>query len=498
MISKNQVKAWSIILLMASFISQGCALQSSPATPVLGGLPTPTAIQTVTSSIPKTPITPYQASTSTLPAVPTETTLANLLTAAQIIVTAIETNQPEMLRSLISEEGVAPGGFAQGVDLKGYNNADEIVEAFDEALDQSMPVCEGFVPNAGSLPDKATLVYRDVELDWSRFDLSGTSSGGITLTLFKQPKGWRLIYITPFDFEVDLPNLGPLQGCPAPQPTNTETAVPLTPLATTEISNSQLNLSQMSVNEWASTSPNGRWVAVGLVAFPKANTGGQQAYVRFMIFSVDGKTHWTIIDKWQEMGLGFPMPEPLSWSQDHKHFYFSHRLIPDGCSAFPFLTDLQRVNLADGTVTELLPQSAVALALAPAESQVAYIGYGERGLVLRDLVTGEERETKIDPGKDFNVGNILWSPEGNALALTLAINPCTGVYGVSKTVWAESTTILWVDAKTLQQKVLLKEDSRLFITQEWNDPGKITITDGAENSLWSLNVDTGEIARKQY
>jgi hypothetical protein len=260
-------------------------------------------------------------------------------------------------------------------------------------------------------------------------------------------------------------------------------------------STQQLDLSQMDVNEWASTSTDGRWVATGLVAFPKKNIGGQLAYVRLMIFRVDGKTHWNVIDQWQEIGLGFPVPSALKWSQDGKHFYFTHRVTPDGCSAFPFLTDLQQVNLEDGTVNELLPQSALALALAPNESQVAYIGEGARGLVLKDLVTGQERETKIDPGKGFDAGNILWSPDGKSLTLTLAINPCTGAYGVSKTVWAESTTILWVDVKTLQQKVLLKEDPHLFITSEWKEPEKITITDGEENAVWYLDVNTREITR---
>jgi len=270
-----------------------------------------------------------------------------------------------------------------------------------------------------------------------------------------------------------------------------------TPLvATQEKPDSPLDLSKMSVDEWASTSPDGRWVAVGLVAFPKENIGGQLAYISLMIFSVEGKTHWTIIDKWQEMGLGFPIPVPLKWSQDGKHFYFTHRVTPDGCSAFALLTDLQQVNLEDGAVDDLLPDPALALALAPDEAQVAYIGYGDRGLILKDLITGEERETKIDPGKDFNAGNILWSPDEDALALTLAINPCTGDYGLSKTVWAESTTILWVDAKTLQQKDLVKEDPRLFITLEWNEPGRITIADGEGNSAWYLNVNTGEITRE--
>jgi len=255
----------------------------------------------------------------------------------------------------------------------------------------------------------------------------------------------------------------------------------------------QLDLSHMNVEEWASTSPNGTWIATGLVALPKENTSGKLAYVRLMIFSTDGKTHWKIIDEWEELGLGFPKPVALKWSQDGKHFYFTHRVSPDGCSAFPFLTDLQQVNLQNGIVENLLPDPVLALALSPDDSLVAYFS---SGLILRDLINGEKREIKIDPGTVFDAGNLLWSPDSKSLALTLAINPCTGVYGISKTVWAESTTILWVDAKTLQQKVLVKEDPRLFVTTEWNEPDTITVIDGKENSLWYLNVNTGEVLKK--
>jgi WD40 repeat protein len=154
------------------------------------------------------------------------------------------------------------------------------------------------------------------------------------------------------------------------------------------------------------------------------------------------------------------------------------------------------VSLQNGSVEDLLPDPALALALSPDDSQLAYFyGSSERGLVVRDLATGEERETKIDPGKDFDVGKILWSPDRESLALTLAINPCTGDYGLSKTVWAESTTILWIHAKTLQQKVLVDEDPRWFVTLEWNEASKIVITDGEENSLWHLDVNSGEITR---
>jgi hypothetical protein len=477
MVAKNQYRIPLIVLVATLLISQGCG--SSP-----------TAVSTPVESIVTAP--------------------PEVVANVQIVVTAIQTKQPELLRSLIGEDGVAIAGFAQEVDFKGHNNADEIIAAFERVLEQSTPVCEGFVSYMGALPDKVILVYRNLELDWSQFGFGGTNSDGMSIQLFNTSDSWRLVFITPFNFERDLPLLGTLQACPAvspvipsptqvftetSSPTSTETAISSIPSITPEISNNELNLFGMNVQEWASTSPDGKWVAVGLVAFPKENIGGQQAYIRLMIFSADGKIHWMIFDKWEELNLGFPIPAPLKWSRDSKHFYFTHRVTPDGCSAFSLLTDLQQVNLADGTVTELLPQSAVTLALAPDQSQVAYVGQGDRGLILKDLVTGEERETEIDPGKEFDAGNIMWSPDGNALALTLAINPCTGEYGGSKTVWAESTSILRVDANTLQQRVLVEEDPRWFITWEWNEAEKITITDGVENSLWHLDVNTREITK---
>src|SRR5688572_20428110 len=201
MVARHLFRAPIVVLLLGLFLCQACgeitSTTEATVTPTVT-FPTPTVL----------------APTGTMPAVPTPTTPADLLAAVQIVVKAIETNQPEMLRPLIGEEGVAPGGFAQGVDLKGYNNADEIVSAFDTALDRSNPVCEGFVPYMGALPDKATLVYRGMKFDWSQWGLSGTSAGGTTLTLFNMPEGWRLIYITPFDFEWGPPILGPMQDCP--------------------------------------------------------------------------------------------------------------------------------------------------------------------------------------------------------------------------------------------------------------------------------------------
>ena len=181
MISKGRTKLRLIILLVALFISQGCDQFASPTPSPVG---------------------------------PTATIPPDFITNVQIVVSAIEANQPEVFHSLIGEEGVAVGGFAQGLDFKGYDNSDEIVEAFSEALDQSTPVCEGFFPYIGGLPDKAIIVYRGINLDWQRFGMSGSNSDAMTIQLFKLPEGWRLIYLTPLKLERDLPLLGTLQACP--------------------------------------------------------------------------------------------------------------------------------------------------------------------------------------------------------------------------------------------------------------------------------------------
>lgn len=144
---------------------------------------------------------------------PQTATISDLMPSIEIVQRAIAEDRPDLLRSLIGDEGVAAGGFATGFNYKGYNNADEIIAAFSDALDTSKPVCVGMVTYLGALPDKAILVYRDLALDWSRFDLSGNNADGLTIQLFKLPEGWRFVVITPFNFDVHSDLIGTLQDC---------------------------------------------------------------------------------------------------------------------------------------------------------------------------------------------------------------------------------------------------------------------------------------------
>jgi hypothetical protein len=138
----------------------------------------------------------------------------DLAESARVVQKAIADDRPELLRPSIGDEGVAAVGFASGTNYMGHDNSDEIVAVFSDALEASEPVCVGFVPDAGALPDKAILDFRDLPIDWTRFGLDGQGSEAVTIQLFKLEGGWQFVYITPFAFEADLAIIGPLQDCP--------------------------------------------------------------------------------------------------------------------------------------------------------------------------------------------------------------------------------------------------------------------------------------------
>lgn len=205
-IYKNR-RFFTVVRFQAAILSMLFAIGCIPQTPIPN-----TSVPTIV--VPSSTLLNLETPTGTLPAVATGTISPELIEVTEIILTAIETNQPDMLRSIIGDEGVAVVGFAQGAKFKGFNNSDEIVAAFADALPESTPICEGFAPESETLSDKAILVYQGIKFDWNKFGFSESNSDGrMTLQLFKLPDGWRFVYITPLNPEW-ISHLGPLQECP--------------------------------------------------------------------------------------------------------------------------------------------------------------------------------------------------------------------------------------------------------------------------------------------
>lgn len=249
------------------------------------------------------------------------------------------------------------------------------------------------------------------------------------------------------------------------------------------------DLSEIDAQAWTSSSPSGVWVARGLAAFPENDERDlDRYYTRLTVAQLDRSQEWTVVDRWSELALGYTTPQPLQWSSDESHFYFTNRPVPDGCAVFVNGSDLQRVDLSDGSVTEIVPPVGLWLSLSPDERQLAYVGYGDRGLVVRDLSTGRERQTQIEAVQetvDAHIGHIVWSPDGEALVLTVAIDAC-GPPG------ERVHTIVRIDAETLSQTTLITEDERLFTSEAWSERGRVSLRD-PDGKRWWLDPRTGEL-----
>jgi Tol biopolymer transport system component len=251
---------------------------------------------------------------------------------------------------------------------------------------------------------------------------------------------------------------------------------------------------KMEISQWESISPDGNWIAQGMYASPKPESSLGVDYVQLVLQNTEGGIRWTVMEMWRETGLGYTIPQPVKWSQNGRFFYFTNVPVVDGCKALtPNGSDLQRVDLGTGKVIEVLPPTAFWVSISPDETWVAYIKQRYLSLGLRNLNTGEENEVKFDPGKEFDAGNIVWSPEGDMLALTLAIQPCTGGYPGSG-VYSKSTSILIINTSTLEVRTVVEEDDRRLVTSAWNEVGQVELKD-PEGNPWILNVRTGQISQ---
>jgi hypothetical protein len=231
----------------------------------------------------------------------------------------------------------------------------------------------------------------------------------------------------------------------------------------------------MELSEETVASPNGEWTATSLTGFP-GKAGGHEYYVRLTVTSVGGGVEWVVVDEWRPTGLGWTSPSPLYWSDDGARFYFTNLPHPDGCALLTNGVDLHRLDLATGVVTELMPESALWVTLSPDERQAAFIGYGDRGLVVRDLATGEERVFPLDLGtQPAQAGAIVWSPDASRLAYTVIYDPCSAV-PTPRSVWV-------LDLASGTMVTVLDHVTGVWLTKDWPEADRLRLS-GPEEEKW--------------
>jgi dipeptidyl aminopeptidase/acylaminoacyl peptidase len=199
--------------------------------------------------------------------------------------------------------------------------------------------------------------------------------------------------------------------------------------------------------------------------------------------SAAGDLVWSVIDEWRNSGLGLTYPAPLHWSADGRYLYYSNVPTVDGCAAFVNGGDLWRLDLTDGTTTELLPYIEMVLALSPDSQQVAYHRAFGGGFYLHDLATGAETPVDLPHHDDsWQVGGLTWSPDGQQILLTQVLNPC-----------GESlTAVTRLDLTDNSLATLLPPDERNFTLLNWLSDREIGLL-AEDGSIWYLDTATGEI-----
>ena len=271
----------------------------------------------------------------------------------------------------------------------------------------------------------------------------------------------------------------PSPGTPlqASAPTVQASPIARTPVATPDAA-------RMDIATSSDTSPNGQWVAEMKAAKPKDS---DFYYTNLTVTDAAGTSRWTVVDAWAPYGLGYTVPKPFHWSNDGKYLYVTNEPVPDGCALFVNGSDLQRVDLSNGDVTQIVEPVGLWLSLSPDETKLAYLSWdSDRPLVVRDLASGTENAIKLPAGDpNWQAGNIVWSPDGDSLVLTVANSPCSDG-------WARSTSIVQVTLSALEAKPLIEDDRRLLITAEWPEPSTIVLQDQNGQQV-KMNAATGQI-----
>ncbi len=159
-------------------------------------------------------------------------------------------------------------------------------------------------------------------------------------------------------------------------------------------------------------SPDGKWSAY---FFDSIN------FVRdynLIAANFDDTIIWNVNQKTSGVESEF---SPYRWSQDSRYLYFNVYTSLDGYVLYYQGTGLQRLDVRNGEVSEILPNSISDFSLSPRDDKLAYINHTENGiqLILRDMNTNKEKSMPL--GQYSNAGSILWSPNQDYLILGATI-----------------------------------------------------------------------------
>lgn len=296
--------------------------------------------------------------------------------------------------------------------------------------------------------------------------------------------------------------LPPVYAASAPtpyltSPTNSSPTPPPATLADPAAVQSTPDPSQMGRDSWLELSPDGAWQAEIEVAFP-ALTGEEtpsaglvepRFYSRLVFRHASGSPAWTVVDEWRPFGLGAATPRVFFWSPTGDFVLIADSATPDGCSPFPYLSRLRRVDLRTGAVQSWAENLQGVLAITPAGDTLIVFENPAPTLRLVDVnstslhITRAERQvayvTVPDPG-EWQAGGARWDPAGRLLAFTAYPAGCP----------PEETYIFTLDPLSGQVESILDGAPGWLDITDWTGLGLVLGDRGGSRWLLDPNADT--------
>ena len=234
-------------------------------------------------------------------------------------------------------------------------------------------------------------------------------------------------------------------------------------------------------------SPNGQWLVVTVRVSPTGNDPSPGMMTQLKVMQVAGTLEWVLMDRWMPYRSGFEGWNAFYWTEDGRYLYFADWWAPDGCAIFLDNSDWLRVELTTGKVDEIA-LSSTSFVVSPDRMTAAYVSNTSYPGAIGILDLRSRTERRLPLGDDeLRSGNIVWAPDGSALAFVVIHNACQP--------GEETHSIERVDVSTLTRTTLVPDDQRRLFISEWNNINQIAVND-ADGGRWLVDAQTGDMTKR--
>lgn len=230
-------------------------------------------------------------------------------------------------------------------------------------------------------------------------------------------------------------------------------------------------------------SPNGRWFTRTTQGVFENGLYG----VLLEVVSSDGQTVWTADHQYEE-SFPFPRPYPLSWSAVNDYFYFTYLGFGDGCGPSSNGSNVYRLDLATGEVTEMISKVGYWHSVSPDDQYLVYAARHMGQIGVKNLVTNEVIETVTVFDEQYSeifLSDITWAPDNQSFLVVAYLNVCLDLP-------LGRVAIIQMDPHTMMQTVILPEHAEIRRILEWPEQDKVLLLLEGSIKAW-LDLNTGTI-----